>query len=326
MNGPVDDAADSRFRNRRESLETFRQRIGNVIQPYLQKIGFAKVPGRSLHGPGRRVLFVHAKQHAVVLLAQVHFPIEVENQRQLAVPFDQFVDFPGQQIVMFHRHDGNVHAGHGPHFPGPEPGRVDDVLTLDVSLVGNDGPGAVRLVHQVLDHRVHVDLGAALARSPGQRLGRAVGIDVAFVAVEQPTDDVGGVHDRAELDDLVRCQQMAVDTEHLVFCVFVSNVLPALLGCRHLDAAGEVHADVLPADLLHLPVHRYAIGLQPRYIGIAVHGVKAAGGMPGGTGGQLLALDKYHIRPTQLGQVIEHGGPDDTAADDDDAGVGFHYV
>jgi hypothetical protein len=44
--------------------------------------------------------------------------------------------------------------------------------------------------------------------------------------------------------------------------------------------------------------------------------------MPGGTGGELLALEQQHVLPAELGQVIGERAADDAAADDDDLGVG----
>src|SRR5262249_11956834 len=59
-------------------------------------------------------------------------------------------------------------------------------------------------------------------------------------------------------------------------------------------------------------------------IGIAVEGVEAAGRMPGGARGQAVALQQDHVLPPSLGQVVEHGAADDTAADDDNSGFRLH--
>ena len=45
----IDDASNSRISNRRESLKTFGQRIGDFFESRLQQIGFAIVPGCSFH-------------------------------------------------------------------------------------------------------------------------------------------------------------------------------------------------------------------------------------------------------------------------------------
>jgi hypothetical protein len=64
--------------------------------------------------------------------------------------------------------------------------------------------------------------------------------------------------------------------------------------------------------------------LQLGDVGIAVDRVHATGGMPGRAGGELVALEQYHVGPAMPGQMIEHRGADDASADDHDLGVRFH--
>ena len=59
-------------------------------------------------------------------------------------------------------------------------------------------------------------------------------------------------------------------------------------------------------------------------IGIAIDGVHATGGMPGGARGQFRPFDQHHIGPAELGEMVQHRTPDDTAADDDDPRMTFH--
>jgi hypothetical protein len=52
--------------------------------------------------------------------------------------------------------------------------------------------------------------------------------------------------------------------------------------------------------------------------------MKTAGSMPRGSGGQLFSFNQYDIRPTQLGQVIEHCGTDYAAANYNYSSMFFH--
>jgi hypothetical protein len=48
------------------------------------------------------------------------------------------------------------------------------------------------------------------------------------------------------------------------------------------------------------------------------------GGVPGGAGGELLALDENHVAPALPGEVVEGPHPDDAAPDDDHPSLRFH--
>jgi len=98
------------------------------------------------------------------------------------------------------------------------------------------------------------------------------------------------------------------------------------LTLRDIDAAGEVHADVLPADFLDFPVNGDAVGLQPGDVWVGIHGVESARGVPGGSCRELFAFNQYDIRPAQLGQVIQQCGTHDATANHDNLGMFFHFI
>ena len=45
--------------------------------------------------------------------------------------------------------------------------------------------------------------------------------------------------------------------------------------------------------------------------------------MPGGTRGQAVALEQHDVLPAHQRQVISDGSADDSAANDDDTGMGW---
>ena len=69
---------------------------------------------------------------------------------------------------------------------------------------------------------------------------------------------------------------------------------------------------------LDLLVQLDRVLLQPRDVRVAVQRVHATGRVPRRAGGQLLAFEQHDVGPAGLGEVVEHAGADDTAADDDD--------
>ena len=66
------------------------------------------------------------------------------------------------------------------------------------------------------------------------------------------------------------------------------------------------------------------VALQLGHIRIAVESVKAAGGVPRRSGGQLIALDQHHVLPTGFGQMVKDAATDDATADNGDPCMRFH--
>jgi len=88
--------------------------------------------------------------------------------------------------------------------------------------------------------------------------------------------------------------------------------------------AGAVEPAGLARDLLQLVIEGDGVALELGDVGIAVQGVEAAGGMPGGAGGELVALDQHHIAPAGLGEMVEHAATHHAAADDGHLNMRFH--
>ncbi len=104
-----------------------------------------------------------------------------------------------------------------------------------------------------------------------------------------------GVDDRALGDDLVRRRQSRFDAERLVDRELRLQPFPALGRGRHAVAAGHVHADALAALGLDLPVQLDRVRLQRGDVRVVVDGVEAGGGVPGGAGRELRALDQRDV-------------------------------
>ena len=100
--------------------------------------------------------------------------------------------------------------------------------------------------------------------------------------------------------------------------------LEALLRRREHDAACHVKAGRLARQLLDLPVDLDRVLLELGDVRVAVDGVHPPGCVPGGTGGELGALDEHHVRPAELGEMVEDGAADHAAPDHDHARVRLH--
>ena len=166
--------------------------------------------------------------------------------------------------------------------------------------------------HAVAQH----DFRAALPRGPGKRVRRAMRIERALVRVEQAAQKPRRVDDRAVRDDLLGAGEPRSDSERLVNRRLRLEPLPARGSRGEAVAARHVHADVLPALLLDLRVQLDRVGLQRGDIRVVVEHVKSRRGVPGRTGSELRALDQCDVRPAAPGEVIQHAGADDAAADD----------
>ncbi len=99
-------------------------------------------------------------------------------------------------------------------------------------------------------------------------------------------------------------------------------LLQAVRVGRRLDQPDRLEAGGLPGLLLQPRVE--VAGVQPDR-GRGLRGRPEAGhqarGVPGGAGGEPVALEQEHVGPAGVGEVVGDGAADDAAADDDDAGT-----
>ena len=225
---------------------------------------------------------------------------------------------------MLHRQNRQLQSHHPPDFARPQSTGIHDVLGMDVAVIGNDIPRAIRTRLQIDDPRVPNDLSATDLRRLRVGMSHAVGIDMSFDRIVHRTDEVLLLHQRKQLLRLAGRDELQVHAE--VAAAGLGHLQPVhpLGRTGQHDAAGNVHAARLPGDLLELLVEVDRVLLQLGDVGIAVHGVHAARGMPGRARCQLVALDQQHVLPTRLGQVIQDTGAHDASADHHDSGSTLH--
>ena len=225
---------------------------------------------------------------------------------------------------MLHREHRELDPGHAPHLPRPEAGRVDDVLGVDLSLVGDHPPEALAGPSERLHPGVTVDLGAEPAGGAGVRMGDPRGVDVAVDEGLHAAHEALRIEERHQLVRFLGSDDLRLDPEVTPLRDEPLDPLEALLGRREHDPARHVESRLLPRQLLDLPVDLDRVLLELGDVGVAVDGVHASRRMPGGPGGELGAFDEHHVRPAELGEMVEDGTADHAAPDHDHARVRLH--
>ncbi len=325
--GAVDDLLDACLVESREVTETDFQLRRDALNVFCEQF-VAEIPGRVERRPGAAGLFIGAHQHAVALLAEIDFPVEIDAVHQLLaarlVELDHLGHVLGDEIHVLHGQHRQLEPHHAADLARPEAAAVDHVLSDDLTLVGDDAPAAVLALHEVLYLGVQIDVGTVLLGRFRIGMGRAVGIEMTFHRIEHRTDELVGIEQRHQVMRFIRRQQMRVEPHVAALGEDRLHPVEAVLGRGEHHARGHVQADVLAGIILDLLVELHRIFLQLGNVGIAVDRVHAAGGMPGRAGGQFRAFDEHNIGPAEFGEVIQDGTADDAAPDDDDPCMALH--
>ena len=303
------------------------ERGRDPVEVGLQEL-VAEVPGGDLGRPGAAVLLVGAEQDAAALLAGVDLARQVEDADHLAagagVELGDLGHRLGQEVHVLHGEHRQLQPDHAADLARPEAAGVDHMLGLNRAVLGDDVPGAVRLLGQ-LDHAVaEHDGGAERLRRLGVGMGGAGRVEMAFDRIPERADEVRRIHDREHRRGLGGGDDLGVHTEAAALGVGEPEVVHALGVAGHHHAAGQMQPAGLARELLELAVERDGIGLELRDVGIAVQGVEAPRRVPRRARGQLGAFDQHHVAPAGLGQMVEHRAADHAAADHHHPGLRSH--
>ncbi len=224
----------------------------------------------------------------------------------------------GDEVVVLHRQHGQFEAGHSTDLTRPQATGVDDVFGVDLAAFGDDRPGAVGSRFERADPVLPVHLGAGLAGTDRVRVGDTGRIDVALDRIPHRAEEVLRVEQREQLLGFLRRDQLELVHAEV-----------ATTGDGHLqpvhpvavrgegDPARQVDRTVLARPLLDLLVQLHGVLLELGDVRVAVERVHAAGRVPCGACGELLAFDEHDVVPAVLGEVEQHGRADDATADHD---------
>ncbi len=170
--GAVDDALDAGALEHGEAVVGHFDAVGDLVEVVGQQL-VAEIPGRSAERPGLAGLLVEADAEAAALLAEVGFSGAIKDMGEFGFAFVDLGDVVGHEILVGHRQEWQIDAGHGGDLASPEAGGVDDVLGVHGALACDHIPGAVGTGLQLLDLAVRLDLGAGHLGGTSVRMGRA---------------------------------------------------------------------------------------------------------------------------------------------------------
>ena len=259
-----------------------------------------------------------------MFLAGINFAARVQAVGQFLILGQDFRDIRGDQVLVLHGEHRQLQTDHAPDLPRPEPARVDHHVRFDAALFGDHLPAAVRRRMQRRDPVMADYLGAADTGRFGVGVGDPGRVDMALVGVPQGADKELFLDQRVARLGLRRADQLAFQTHITGLGLCGLQKIEPVPVFRHDEPAGRVYAAGLLGDCFDLLIQTDGVVLQPGDIGVAVQGMHAAGGVPGGAGGQLLSLHQDNVLPAKLAEVIQHTATDHAAADDDYLGMGPH--
>ena len=216
---------------------------------------------------------------------------------------------------MLHGEHRQLDADHPANLACPQAGGVDDMFGVDVALVGDDVPGAVGPLLQILHHREAVDFSAGLAGSDGVGVRHAVGIDVTAIVAMQRANEAALIDQRVQFLGFGRRNQARRHPEIFRSGVHQPQVVEDLIVGGEHQIAGLMDAAGLARDPLDLAIEIDRILLQLRDVGIRVVCVNTGCRMPRRARSQLVLLEQHHIAPAGLGQMVEDARTDHAAAD-----------
>ena len=315
---PAEELADAGVVQRREPVHRIRQESGHPV-PVGRKHGEPEVLRDPIEGPRRGLRLEQPDEDAAGLLAVVAVAVRVLHHRQVGVrPLDRV----GQQVVVLGRLQGHRDAGQRAELTPPHAGGDHDGLGLDRTAVGLDAGDAAAGRHEARDRHALDDLGAAHAGA--FRVGlRDVGrVRPSLVGHPGRGEDVVDLRGGPVAGDLLRADELDRHAVRLG-----EGRLPGD-GLHPLRRAGEVQVPdpaeprVLPGLLGQLRQEVGGVARHPQE-GLGRHARRGdqPRRVPGGAGGELLALQQDHVAHAGPRQVIGDAAPDHAAADDDDPGA-----
>ena len=301
----------------------------------------AEAVGHAVLEARGRAALVGPQDPAAALLAHVPLGVGVAQDRMLAIAVlaegDQLGIRLGDDVLVLDRHRGQPHAEQPGGALDVVAGGGDDMLRRD-----RDPLLARDQVSAPLDHRGQPDLPvvalpfvgiglpsaldrhAALPRALGHRHGDVGGVYVAVGRVVDRPDEVVGAHQRPALLDLRGRQPLVGHAAGLRRGGVEHVLVHALARLRHAQVPDHRKPGVQPGLLLERLVEVDGVFVDVRRGVGHVEQRKQPGGVPGGSGGQLVALNERHPFPARAGEMVGDGGARGAAADHKGLGFTLH--
>ncbi len=214
---------------------------------------------------------------------------------------------------------------HGAGLARKVAGSRNHMFAGDVALVGLHKPFAIGLLLDAGDRGVAIDFGTTRTRPLGHGLGQVGWLDIAIIGMLNGADDAIGFAQRPDILELCRCEHVDLHADRLGDTGVIHELVPAVGRAGEPDVGDLAEAGMLAGFGLELAIelHRILVNLANR-IG-HVEQRQEARGMPGGTGGQFLALDQDDIAPALLGEVVKRADAHHATADHHHARLMFSW-
>ncbi len=287
--------------------------MGIHALPVGRNFAEAEVLRNALRPPRPRLGFEQAHHDLARLLADVGRVAGIAQDRQQRMHAGHGL---GDQVIMLGRLQRHVHAGHPPDGARPHAGAVDDDLRAYIARVGTHARRASVLAEDP-DHRCVLEYArAALARALRQSLGHVGRIHPRIVRKVKRRLQIAHIRKRPHALHFGGRNLVRIDAEAMRHVDAPPHLLRLVRGHRQLDRPAIDDAGCLAGLRLEPPVQVLRIfrklGLRLR---VAQRGQQSRG-VPGGSRGELRALEEHDVAPAELGEVIGDRAADHAATDD----------
>ena len=160
---PVDELLDARrLHGRHAAGGELEQRL-EMIEVVFEQAGTRNRLGKPVDRPGLGVRLVAAHHQAADLLLPIGETVRIAQRRQVR---GHAVDRLGDEILVLHRDERNVDAGHAPDLARPLAGADHELVASDAPLVGDDRAHAAVLDLDAGDRHALGDRDAAMRARP----------------------------------------------------------------------------------------------------------------------------------------------------------------
>ena len=158
----------------------------------------------------------------------------------------------------------------------------------------------------------------------GECLRQLRRVDIPISWIPEAEADAVELEKRMALPDLCGGEQLEFGTLRARLREDVVKLIDPIGGMRQADAAGEMVVDLVAHFLREPRIQRGGVALQLEDAPGSREIRAVARRVPGGTRGELIALEQHHIAPTETGEVVQGAATDRAATDHDDSRLALH--
>ncbi len=314
--GAVDEAVDLHGLQRRDQRE---RALGDRLEPrplLLQQAVVEVLRDRRVDVPGIRVPLVAADDQTAHLLSHVDEAVGVAERREVG---PDTLDRAGDQILVLHRDDGDLHTGHAPELVGPQASRDHHHLGLDATVVGDGAGHAAAFDRDLHDPDAGTDPCAARPGAFGEGRRETRGVQVPVRRDERGAQHVRAVDQREAVVRLRRRDDLDRQAERLGPSGHARERLEPVGRGREVQGSHLVPAWVDAGLLVQAGIQVDAVHHHPRVADRVPQLRDQACRMERRAARELGALNEHDVGPAELREVVGDAGTGDASADDNDA-------